>query len=66
MEPLRIRIPKVFCCAAESCPRYLHVENALCGRCFLNTRVGQKVTTATLPNKSDLVHRASLRSDLRT
>ena len=66
MEPLRIRIPRIFQCRSESCTRYLRAENALCSHCFLDTRMREKVTTAALPNKTKLVHRTSLGRDLGT
>lgn len=62
MEPLRIRIPRVFHCIKEDCLDYVYREDRMCGRCRLLTRVREEVPTAALTSESKLVHRPTLRS----
>lgn len=65
MERLRIRLPPLnYVCIVESCSG--KTSNLLCLRCIarLHTRMRQEVTTATLADKPEVRHRATLRGDL--
>jgi len=65
MEPLRIRIPKVFVCSVGLCTELTRHRSQICCVCRASdTRVREEVTTAALPDKPKLVHRATLRGKL--
>lgn len=60
MEPLRIRIPKVYSCETPTCHELVR-WGGLCVQCILDTRVRQEVTPTALPSQSEVVHRSALR-----
>lgn len=65
MEPLRIRIPKVYVCSRESCTQLTRHRSGICCLCRpSDSGVGEKVTPAALPNKPKVIHRATLRGKL--
>jgi len=65
MEPLRIRIPKIYVCSVGPCTELTRHRSGVCWLCRpSDAGVGEKVTPAALPNKPKVVHRATLRGHL--